>query len=89
MTLGYGKVLGDPAITAIAQRIDATPAQVVLAWAMQLGYSVIPSSTKRANLESNLQAVDLRLSAADMATIATLDRHERITSPAGLAPAWD
>ena len=89
MTLGYGKVLGDAVIGEIAQRHGATPAQVVLAWAMQLGYAVIPSSTKRANLASNLAARELRLSEADMAAIAALERNERITSPASLAPAWD
>ncbi|ANI15134.1 2,5-didehydrogluconate reductase B [Pseudomonas citronellolis] len=89
MTLGYGKVLGDAVIGGIAQRHGATPAQVVLAWAMQLGYAVIPSSTKRANLASNLAARELRLSDADMAAIAALERNERITSPASLAPAWD
>lgn len=89
MTLGYGKVLGDAVIGEIAQRHGATPAQVVLAWAMQLGYAVIPSSTKRANLASNLAARELRLSDADMAAIATLERNERITSPASLAPTWD
>jgi 2,5-diketo-D-gluconate reductase B len=89
MTLAYGKVLGDPVIQKIAERHDATPAQVALAWAMQLGYAVIPSSTKRANLDSNLKALDLTLSDQDMAQIATLDRNERLTSPQGLAPAWD
>lgn len=89
MTLGYGKVLGDAVIGEIAQRHGATPAQVVLAWAMQLGYAVIPSSTQRANLASNLAARELRLSEADMAAIAALERNERITSPASLAPAWD
>ncbi|WP_416311483.1 2,5-didehydrogluconate reductase DkgB [Pseudomonas sp. W03] len=89
MTLGYGKVLSDPVIDEIAGRHGATPAQVTLAWAMQLGYSVIPSSTKRENLESNLRSVDLRLTDADMAAIAALDRNERITSPESLAPAWD
>ncbi|WEJ70192.1 2,5-didehydrogluconate reductase DkgB [Pseudomonas sp. PSE14] len=89
MTLGYGKVLSDPVIDEIAGRHGATPAQVTLAWAMQLGYSVIPSSTKRENLESNLRSVDLRLTNADMAAIAALDRNERITSPESLAPAWD
>ncbi|KWR81804.1 MULTISPECIES: 2,5-didehydrogluconate reductase DkgB [Pseudomonas] len=89
MTLGYGKVLGDAVIGEIAQRHGATPAQVVLAWAMQLGYAVIPSSTKRANLASNLAARELRLSDADMAAIAALERNGRITSPASLAPAWD
>jgi 2,5-diketo-D-gluconate reductase B len=89
MTLAYGKVLGDPVIQQIAARHNATLAQVVLAWAMKLGYAVIPSSTKRANLESNLKAAALQLSDEDMAQIAALDRGERLTSPAGLAPAWD
>jgi 2,5-diketo-D-gluconate reductase B len=56
---------------------------------MQLGYAVIPSSTKRENLESNLKAVDLKLSNEDMAQIARLDRGQRLTSPASLAPQWD
>ena len=37
MTLAYGEVLKDPVIVRIAQRHNATPAQVALAWAMQLG----------------------------------------------------
>jgi 2,5-diketo-D-gluconate reductase B len=89
MTLAYGKVLKDPVIEAIAKAHGATTAQIVLAWAMQLGYAVIPSSTKRENLQSNLKAQALTLSDAEMAQIAALDRGERLTSPAGLAPAWD
>jgi 2,5-diketo-D-gluconate reductase B len=89
MTLAYGKVLGDPVITAIAQARGWTPAQMVLAWAMQQGFSVIPSSTKRAHLQSNLLALTLRLSEDEMARIAALDRGERLVSPEGLAPAWD
>jgi 2,5-diketo-D-gluconate reductase B len=89
MTLAYGSVLKDPVIEAIAQTHRATPAQVTLAWAMQLGYAVIPSSTRRANLESNMKARQLRLSDEEMARIAALDRNGRLTSPEGLAPAWD
>ncbi len=89
MTLGYGKVLQDPLIQEIATQHHATPAQVTLAWAMQLGYAVIPSSTRRDNLAGNLKAVGLRLDDADMARIATLDSGLRLTDPAGLAPQWD
>lgn len=89
MTLAYGKVLQDPAIVTIAERHAATPAQVALAWALQQGYAVIPSSTKRENLASNLLAQSLRLEDADMAQIATLDRGERLANPAGIAPDWD
>ncbi|MDR3430198.1 2,5-didehydrogluconate reductase DkgB [Silvimonas sp.] len=89
MTLAYGKALQDPVIVQIARNHQATPAQVVLAWAMRLGYAVIPSSTKRENLASNLLAVGLTLSEAEMTQIAALDRNERLTDPDGLAPAWD
>ena len=89
MTLAYGEVLKDPVINAIAKRHNATPAQVTLAWAMQLGYSVIPSSTQRANLESNLKACELRLTEQDMQQIAALDRGHRLTDPQSVAPAWD
>ena len=74
---------------AIAEHHDATPAQVTLAWAMQLGYSVIPSSTKRSNLESNLKACALKLTDGDMAQIAALDRGQRLTNPQSVAPVWD
>ncbi|PLP96580.1 2,5-didehydrogluconate reductase DkgB [Cupriavidus pauculus] len=89
MTLAYGKVLKDPVLARIAARHNATVAQVTLAWALQLGYAVIPSSTKRENLASNLLARDLKLDADDMAAIAALERNGREVSPDGLAPAWD
>ncbi len=89
MTLAYGKVLKDPVLAAIADKHQATVAQVALAWALQRGYSVIPSSTKRENLASNLLAQDLHLDADDMAAIAALDRNGREVDPPGLAPAWD
>ena len=88
-TLAYGRVLQDPVLQQIAKAHEATTAQVALAWAMQLGYAVIPSSTRRENLESNLAAPKLKLSDDDMARIAALDRGERLTNPGGLAPAWD
>ena len=89
MTLAYGKAVQDPVLQAIAQAHGATPAQVALAWALQQGFAVIPSSTKRENLSSNLQAQRLRLTDDDMAKIAALDRGERLANPEGIAPAWD
>lgn len=89
MTLAYGQVLQDPVIQHIAQAHQASPAQVALAWALQQGYAVIPSSTKRDNLAANLRARQLRLSDDDMAAIAQLDRGTRLANPEGIAPAWD
>ncbi len=78
-----------PSLRDSLAKHQATVAQVALAWALQRGYSVIPSSTKRENLASNLLAQDLRLDADDMAAIAALDRNGREVDPPGLAPAWD
>ena len=88
-TLAYGQVLQDAVLGGIAAARGATPAQVALAWALHQDYSVIPSSTKRAHLASNLQAQQLRLSDADLDRIAGLDRGRRLADPEGLAPRWD
>ncbi|MFA0924103.1 2,5-didehydrogluconate reductase DkgB [Xanthomonas fragariae] len=89
MTLAVGQVLQNQVIQAIAARHAATPAQVTLAWALQQGYSVIPSSTKRENLESNLKALTLQLSEQDMSEIAALDSGRRLANPKTIAPNWD
>ncbi|PAS98339.1 MAG: 2,5-didehydrogluconate reductase B [Candidatus Dactylopiibacterium carminicum] len=89
MTLAYGKVLQDPLLAEIAHKHQATVAQVALAWALQLGHAVIPSSTRRENLASNLLAQQLQLDAEDMARIATLERNGREVDPEELAPVWD
>ena len=89
MTLSYGKALKDKVISRIAEKHNATAAQVILAWAMGEGYAVIPSSTKRENLASNLLARDLKLDAEDQKAIAALDCNDRLVSPEGLAPNWD
>lgn len=89
MTLAYGKVLNDPILSDIAAQHKASVAQVTLAWALQKGYAVIPSSTKPAHLMSNLKAQDIQLSQDEMQLIATLDRNGREVNPPELAPAWD
>ena len=89
MTLAYGKVLSEPVIAQIAQNHQATPAQVALAWALQRGFAVIPSSTKRENLASNLLAPNLQLTDSEMAEMAQLERNGREVNPEGLAPLWD
>ncbi|HAV58402.1 MAG: 2,5-didehydrogluconate reductase B [Acinetobacter sp. GWC1_38_13] len=89
MTLAYGKVLKDPTLLEIAAQHRATSAQVALVWALQKGYAVIPSSTKRENLISNLKAQELKLSEQEMQLIAELDRNGREIDPPELAPVWD
>lgn len=89
MTLAYGAALKDEVVQTIAAEQQATPAQVLLAWALQQGIAVIPSSTRRENLASNLLAGELRLTGDQIARLNALERNGRLVNPEGLAPRWD
>lgn len=78
MPLASGAVHGDPVLTEIGEGLGATPGQVALAFLMQSGMIVIPSSTSRAHLEENFAATELTLDAATMARIEALDCGRRI-----------
>ena len=47
------KIVDDPVITAIAQRVHKTPAQVLLAWAVQRGTAFLTTSTKPQRLRES------------------------------------
>jgi aryl-alcohol dehydrogenase-like predicted oxidoreductase len=59
------------AITAIAQKNNCTPAQLSLAWLLAQGEDIIPiPGTKQMNyLDENLQAINIQLPAAVLASI--------------------
>ena len=71
--LGQGDVLRDPAVTAIAQRIGRTPAQVVIAWHLAHGFSVIPKAADPEHLADNFASGEVRLEAEDIAALDALD----------------
>ena len=59
--IAQGKVLDDPAITAIAERVGQDPAQVVLRWHVQRGDIVFPKSVTRSRIEENFALFDFEL----------------------------
>lgn len=71
-------LLDHPAIIDIARGCDASPAQVLIAWALQRGTSVIPKSVNPKRIAENLQSLSLTLSEKDMAAIAALDKGYRL-----------
>ena len=75
--IAQGKVLDDPAIGAVAERLGRTPAQVVLRWHIQRGDVVFPKSGNRGRMEQNFALFDFELDESDMAAITALDRGER------------
>jgi 2,5-diketo-D-gluconate reductase A len=75
--IAQGKVLGDPAVAAIAERLGRTPAQVVLRWHVQRGDVVFPKSVSRERMAENFALFDFELGTDDMAALTGLDRGER------------
>jgi len=88
--LARGEVLGNPVVRDVAERIGRTAAQVALRWILQQGVTVISMSTKRANMEANLEIAEFELDQADMdAVSAQTATGRRLVDLPELAPDWD
>lgn len=77
--LGQGKgLLEVPAIVAIAQKHNRTPAQIVLRWHLQLGNVVIPKSVTPSRIRENIEVFDFSLDDEDLAAISALNEDRRL-----------
>jgi diketogulonate reductase-like aldo/keto reductase len=71
--LEQSKLLDHPALANFAQQCNATPAQVALAWLLTKDdVIVIPKTGRREGLKENVAALDLQLSAAQLAELDCL-----------------
>jgi diketogulonate reductase-like aldo/keto reductase len=73
--------LDDPVIVEIAEGHGRTSAQVLIRYAIDRGFVVIPKSTNRQRIRENAAVFDFRLSADDLRRLDALDE--------GLATGWD
>ncbi|HEX8554142.1 MAG TPA: aldo/keto reductase [Sphingomonas sp.] len=84
--IGQGKgLLTDETIVRIAAKHHRSPAQVVIAWHLAHGLSVIPKASSAEHLSDNLAALELSLDAEDMAAIDAMDREDGRLGPDPLA----
>jgi pyridoxine 4-dehydrogenase len=67
----HHRLLTDPVLVAVAVRLGATPAQVALAWLLDLAPNIllIPGTRTRDHLTDNLAAADVRLDDAAYAEL--------------------
>jgi len=70
-------LMQDPTIIRIAEQHKITPAQVLIAWAIQRGTVVIPKSVRLDRLRENLNAGQISLTQTDMHEISALDCNRR------------
>ncbi|MGW0018606.1 aldo/keto reductase [Rhodococcus sp. NPDC003382] len=74
--LGRGETLRSPVVTAIADRLGITAAQVILAWHRAHDVVPIARSANPQRQAENLAAAHVRLEPADVAALDDLDRGE-------------
>jgi diketogulonate reductase-like aldo/keto reductase len=79
--LTKGRRLGHRAIVAAAKKHGRTPAQILIRWAIEHGFVVLPKSTRRERIEENARVFDFALDADDMRILDGLDE--------GLHTGWD
>lgn len=91
-------LLENSTIQTIANQHQITPAQVLLAWAINRGTIVIPKSTTPQRIQENLAADEIELTSENMEEIAKLDYNYRFVdgsfwttpgSPYTLDELWD
>ncbi|TMA13378.1 MAG: aldo/keto reductase [Deltaproteobacteria bacterium] len=66
------EILADPEIRTIAERLGATPAQVVFRFAMQIGMLPLTGTTSQQHMKEDLQAEQFALCTEDIQRIETI-----------------
>lgn len=74
--IAQGDVLDDPVVTAIAEQLGRSSAQVVLRWQLQRGNVVFPKSVTPERIRENFELFDFELDADQVARINSLDKGE-------------
>jgi diketogulonate reductase-like aldo/keto reductase len=79
--LTKGRKLGDPALVEIAGMHKKTPAQVLIRWALEKNFVVLPKSVHPDRIAENATVYDFVLSQADTEILDSLNEN--------LATGWD
>lgn len=77
----FVKVLEEPAVSALAKKHGRTPSQIVLAWHISCGVSLIPKATSPKHLGENIAAYEVKLDKDDLAALSALDRVDGRAGP--------
>jgi 2,5-diketo-D-gluconate reductase A len=68
---------------AMAKKYGVSEAQVLLRWAIQKGYAVLPKSTNAERIQQNIDLFGFEIDDEDMAAIAKMDRGEGVAWSSG------
>jgi 2,5-diketo-D-gluconate reductase A len=83
--LGQGSDLKAAPVQSMADKYGVSAAQIVLGWHLAQGTIVIPKSANPVRMRENLEAVNLTLSAAELAELSSLESGARIGADPAVA----
>ena len=75
--MSNGVLLRDSVICSIAEIHGKTPAQIILRWHIQEGFSVIPGASNPDYIKENIKIFDFELTDEEMSRIRSLNREKR------------
>lgn len=75
--MSNGALFRDPVIKKIAADHHKSPAQVIIRWHLQEGFSVIPGATDHNYIKENISVFDFALSQYEMNEIRALNKEDR------------
>lgn len=75
--MSKGALLKDPTIMNIAKTHGKTPAQVILRWHIQEGFSVIPGASNPDYIRENIKIFDFELTDEEMKQMRSLNKEKR------------
>jgi L-glyceraldehyde reductase len=87
--VGKPKLTEHPIVNEIASKLGATTAQVLVAWGVHRGYSVIPKSVQEERIVSNFKQVELSEEDYQKVSSIGVNNHTRFNIPYGYKPKWD
>ena len=75
--MSKGALFKDPTIQKIAKVHGKTPAQIIIRWHIQEGFSVIPGATRHDYIKENISVFDFSLTDKEMAQMRSLNKEKR------------
>lgn len=88
LPLARGDAAGGAELERLAQKHDATAAQIALAWLLAKGHIAIPASSNNDRITQNFTAMNIALSAGDLMALDALDTGNRKVD-FDFTPDWD
>lgn len=76
-------------VAGMISKYGVSEAQLLLKWAIQHGYPVLPKSSKATRIEENARLFHFTIDATDMATLDSLDQNLALAWPGTNPVTWD